>query len=360
MTPHSPDNAARGRVSPAEPEVPARLAATSVLSARGARLAEGPSLAIRIARLSPVICLLAVAGVASGYLLFNRMAGGSLNDDLDEISDIVSERSFGNWLDEPVAETDVFDRAQTDTRESATPNEPARETDSGSVAPAEVHTETGRPSSSAVHDIEVSVSTAAEAVIEDPAYEHVADAYDDYRAGNFVDAEGHYREALRIEPNHRSALLGLAGVYQQTGRRTDAIRAYERVLDIEPGHTVAASAILSLRSAEAGWDSESELKHLIQRFPDADHLHYSLGAVYVGDKRWSEARRAFEAARTLVPLNPAYNYNLAVSCEQLGDLRCARAHYRSALDNADNFNSIDRAAVERHLDRLSATLRAPL
>ena len=197
------------------------------------------------------------------------------------------------------------------------------------------------------------MSRDAIADVEDRAYRHVVAAYAHYQAGDHADAEREYRLALSIEPHHRDALLGIAAVYQRSGRLAEAIGAYERVLKTSPGNTVAASALLSIRSSESGWDSESDLKLLLQRFPDADHLHFALGSVFIGERRWAEARQAFISANQLDPTNAAYSYNLAVSCENLGDIECARTYYRAALANAGSESTLDRGAVESHLDRLA-------
>ncbi|MDH3441419.1 MAG: tetratricopeptide repeat protein, partial [Gammaproteobacteria bacterium] len=205
--------------------------------------------------------------------------------------------------------------------------------------------------------IDVSRSDAGRNAIDDRAFEWVAEGYAAYQRRDFRSAERFYEQALTIEANHRDALLGIAAVYGQTDRESLALDVYRKVLQIEPGNTMAASAILLTRAADTRWDNESDLKLLLQQFPDAHHLHFALGTIYVGEQRWAAARHAFQSAWQLAPSNANYAYNLAVSLERLGDVVEAARYYETALAYADDSSNVDRAAVETHLGQLAIIAR---
>jgi Flp pilus assembly protein TadD len=63
------------------------------------------------------------------------------------------------------------------------------------------------------------------------------------------------------------------------------------------------------------------------------------------------------SAYQLAPSNAGYGYNLAVSHERLGDLVEASRYYETALLHADEHSSVDREAIELHLNQLAILAR---
>lgn len=59
-------------------------------------------------------------------------------------------------------------------------------------------------------------------------------------------------------------------------------------------------------------DREATFKQLISQFPDSPMGHFSLGRLYVDEKRWAEAAQALEEAVRLDP-------NYAAALVALGD-----------------------------------------
>jgi Flp pilus assembly protein TadD len=206
----------------------------------------------------------------------------------------------------------------------------------------------------------IGVSRHSVSAIDDEAYQFVVTAFDAYGRQDYDIAENKYLQALDIEPNHADALAGLGAVYQRTGRTDLAAANYQRLLGVDPGNTLAASALISLRSAEVDWDTESELKHLLQRFPLAHHLHFALASHFVEQGRWADARYEFRAAQELAPDNADYNFNLAVSLERLGDFAGARRYYESAILHAGGSANVDKQAIAQHLAKMTAPERERL
>jgi Flp pilus assembly protein TadD len=348
-----------------DPDAPL-LNATMILDTRGATLAEKTPVIAKIGRLTPILCLIGMATAATVYLLIARLAVLGLNEDLSDIServrmDLAGVDASDEWQNLPVSEINVFDQFVISNQVLPEPADIKRPVETAGIP---LDKTAARPQQSRQADnsnaaVVIERSYSAGGGINDRAYGFVVNAYESYRARNYEQAERQYNEALAIEPNHSDALAGLAAVYRQTGREPQALRRYEQLLSLDPGNTMAASAILSISSADAGWDNESELKHLLQRFPDAHHLHFALASVYVGQSRWPDARHEFLAAHQLNPANADYSYNLAVSMEKLGDYAAARDYYETALATADDASNIDTDAISAHLDELAAELREP-
>lgn len=118
------------------------------------------------------------------------------------------------------------------------------------------------------------------------------------QAGDLKGSEGAFQEAIQIDPAYLPARLLLGRLYQQTGRRREAIEAYEAILTIIPDER-----ILEVRSAE-----EALFPLLDQEEMDE---HTTEGERLVKERRWEEALRAFQAAAGVDPESATARYNLA-------------------------------------------------
>jgi Flp pilus assembly protein TadD len=57
----------------------------------------------------------------------------------------------------------------------------------------------------------------------------------------------HMKKAVEVEPRNVSYTMELAAAYVDLGMPTNAVRAYERVLRLEPKNSVAAKALKRLK-----------------------------------------------------------------------------------------------------------------
>jgi Flp pilus assembly protein TadD len=118
------------------------------------------------------------------------------------------------------------------------------------------------------------------------------------RRGNTEAALGHYREALRSDPNSGETWHGTGAALAKAGRLPEAAEAYRRAVQIMPGSPVT---------------------------------HYNLGAVYgrLGDD--AAALTEFGEAVRLDPFEPAYRSDLAVALARTGDRAAAIEAFRRVL-----------------------------
>lgn len=332
------------------------LADTTALNKLGAKLHSRSPIVMRLGHMAPIFCLVSIVGVTGAYLAMDELTSGSLNEDLDELTELVQIDGANGAVEIQRARENAFGVA-SDVRElEPAPEPPVRDVNSRKVATATAAS-SGSQRSIAVDSIEVQRQAADAAAVEDNAYDLVVSGYAAYRQRDFKSAGQLYEQALLVEPNHRDALLGVAAVYQQTAREASALTAYRKVLQVDPGNTVAAAAVLSMRASGSQLNNESDIKLLLQRYPDAHHFHFALGSIYVTEQRWAEARRAFTSAYRLAPANANYSYNLAVSIERLGDLVEAVQYYEKALAYAGDDSNVDPAAIELHLSQLAIIAR---
>ena len=161
------------------------------------------------------------------------------------------------------------------------------------------------------------------------------EAYLALQAGDLPAARRAYEERLREGSGQRDARLGLAAVALREGRIEDATRHYLRVLRLDPRDGAALAALVSLDEDADPAQSRSLLRGLLRESPEAAHLSFGLGSVFVRERRWAEARQAFLDAHRKERGNPDYAYNLAVSLDRLARREGALAYYRLALELAE-------------------------
>ncbi len=159
----------------------------------------------------------------------------------------------------------------------------------------------------------------------------IAAAYQAFQSGNLAEAEGNYRSALKGDPNNTDALHGLAAIRLRQGNPESAEAMYLRILEADPKDSAALAGLVGLKGQIDPLQSESRLKNLLASQPDSHHLNFALGNLYARQGRWNEAQQAYFRAYTGDTENPDYQFNLAVSLEQLRQPRLALQYYQGAL-----------------------------
>ncbi len=185
-------------------------------------------------------------------------------------------------------------------------------------------------------------------------------AYRAYRAGDYVAARRGYEAVLRVQPEQRDALLGLAAIESRVGRIERAHRIYAQVLRRNPRDPVASAALFNLHNLAGGDVAECQLKLLLDQYRDSPSLHFSLGNFYARRSRWPEAQQAYFSAFSADKDNPEYAYNLAVSLDQLGKTNAALPYYQKALIlSAGRASSLTQGEVRARIRALSGNDRSP-
>ena len=181
------------------------------------------------------------------------------------------------------------------------------------------------------------------------------EGYAALEAGDLATARAAYDRALRTDPRNRDGLLGLAAIDVRVGDYNRAAESYARVLELDPRDPDAAAGLIALRGTLDPVEAESRLKSLIATRPDTPVLHFALGNVFAAQSRWAEAQQAYFRAVAMEPENPDYEFNLAVSLDQLHKEKLALEHYQRALalaaSRSAGFNKSQAEARIRDLQR---------
>jgi tetratricopeptide (TPR) repeat protein len=177
--------------------------------------------------------------------------------------------------------------------------------------------------------------------------------YEALVAGDRATAKRHYEQALQADPFSVDAHLGLASIAAGLSDAGQAQRHYRRALELEPQNTAALAGLASVRGHAPGVPLESRLKGQLAAEPSSAQLQFALGNEYASQSRWADAQQAYFDAYRLDSQNPDYAYNLAISLDQLNQVKQARGYYQRALQlasgRAAHFNPIDVTARVQEL-----------
>lgn len=159
----------------------------------------------------------------------------------------------------------------------------------------------------------------------------VASAYQAFQAGDLAAAQRDYQLVLKSEPKNTDALHGLAAISLSQGQYEAAESLYLRILEADPKDNAAQAGLIGLRGQVDPVQSESRLKTLLASQPESPSLNFTLGNLYAQQGRWNDAQQAYFRAFSGDSENPDYQFNLAVSLEQLRQPKLALQYYQGAL-----------------------------
>ncbi len=159
----------------------------------------------------------------------------------------------------------------------------------------------------------------------------VAGAYQAFQSGDLATAQRDYQLVLKNEPKNIDALHGLAAISLRQGQPEAAEAFYLRILEADPKDGAAQAGLIGLRGQIDPTQSESRLKNLLAGQPESPTLNFALGNLYAQQGRWNDAQQAYFRAFSGDSENPDYQFNLAVSLEQLRQPRLALQYYQGAL-----------------------------
>lgn len=143
--------------------------------------------------------------------------------------------------------------------------------------------------------------------------------------GKLTDAEDHFQEALRMDPQFAPARLNLAQLYARGGQLKGAEDLLKKGISENPGDGDFQYA-LGLLLAQDGRLSEAVrvLARAAKLQPTRARIHYNLGLASQHMKRFKAAEDSLRIAQRLDARDPAIAYALAVLYLQMGEKDKAR------------------------------------
>lgn len=174
----------------------------------------------------------------------------------------------------------------------------------------------------------LSITMQAEDVDEDTLLDQ---AYNALFFGQQEAAMALYKQVLSRNKNNKSALFGLATIYQRNKNNAEARAIYTRLLSQDPSDQDALNNFLMLVAEESPEEALVELKRLEAINPEFSPLPAQIAMIYARLGKTKKAVRSLNKALVMSPNNHTYRYNLAVLYDGAGATQQAVTLYKELL-----------------------------
>lgn len=150
--------------------------------------------------------------------------------------------------------------------------------------------------------------------------------------GKTLQAETHYRQAVRIEPEFAETYYNWGTLFLSQRKVDEAIGMYQRALEIKPDyakcHLNWANALLLKNAFD---DAIEHYQQTLQIAPDTAKAYDGWANALTAQGRLSDALDRYRQAIKLDPRLANAHSNLAATLERLGRFNEALEHYTEAL-----------------------------
>lgn len=168
-----------------------------------------------------------------------------------------------------------------------------------------------------------------------------------HRSGRLADAIRLYRQVLASDADHPDAMLNLSGAYMQQGNYVDATPLLNRLEQFSPR---PQGVVLNLAIAAIGMGApDKALIYLERAQTESDaspwEIRFHRAVAFARLDRLPEALVLYRTAEMERPDDPRLQFNLAVTCDTLGQYPEALAHYEAALRIPPEPTGTDRQTI---------------
>ena len=144
-----------------------------------------------------------------------------------------------------------------------------------------------------------------------------------------------YEQIVRIDPNHISAQLQLAGLQCRMGKVDDALAIYEKLLMLDPNNPQVLLNLGIAYGQEGRIDEAiSKYSRLVQLDPRNAEAYFNLGVAYTRKRDPTQAAEAYQQAIRLRPQYRKASLNLGIIYWRQGQIEAARKEWKKVLQYA--------------------------
>jgi Flp pilus assembly protein TadD len=156
--------------------------------------------------------------------------------------------------------------------------------------------------------------TAAEKAEEEKPIDSLLDkANEAFSSQKFAAAAALYQDALRVEPENTTALVGLGYSRQRENKLSDAEAALKKCLTVDPGNELASFHLGVTHFKQQRWnDATSAFEKGLEKSPKNARAHHYLGIISTRLSLMDRAEREFKTALAIDPNYGEAHFNLAV------------------------------------------------
>lgn len=149
--------------------------------------------------------------------------------------------------------------------------------------------------------------------------------------GDAPSAIVHLKNAVRADRRFVPAALALGEAHEAAGDRREAVRVWERAVEVEPSLPLLARLERVYRREGRPSRLIAVYRNAVEQAPDDLGLALALGRVYFELEMLDEAAEQFEKVEVRAPDSPAVHAFLGAVFERRGEAREAFEEYRRAL-----------------------------
>jgi Flp pilus assembly protein TadD len=175
------------------------------------------------------------------------------------------------------------------------------------------------------------------------------------RLGRYDAALDMFNDLYRANPRDARILMGRAVTLQKMGSTTEAIDAYEEVLNVDRDNPEAIVNLMGLIRKQYPARALEKLLQLKASHPDNAGILAQLGIAYADSGNLEDAVKSLSSAARIEPNNPQHYFNLGVIAERMKNRIQAIAYYEKALETDAVYGTgrgIDRDMIYDRLTRL--------
>ncbi|MCL5746594.1 MAG: tetratricopeptide repeat protein, partial [Acidobacteria bacterium] len=155
-----------------------------------------------------------------------------------------------------------------------------------------------------------------------------------FQAGDLNRAEQLFREFLKQHPQSAEAYSNLAAVHARREQYAEAVKLYERALQINPKLVpVHFNIAVPLGQLRRHREAATHLRAFLKSYPDEPRARQLLGLCLVETGELTAALRELEASFRTNPNDGSIRYALAYAHARAGDVERAAAIFRDADSN---------------------------
>lgn len=153
----------------------------------------------------------------------------------------------------------------------------------------------------------------------------------------WTDSRSLFAHAIAVTPNNAIAHVDLGVALEESGRRDDALKEYQKAVHLNADLVQARNNLGNLFQ-QMGKTNEAlaEYQAALRLKPEAPLVHANLGGLLLKLGRSNEAMDQLSEAARLAPQDPRYHYLLAKAFLRQGQNAEAAQHFATALSRQPN------------------------
>lgn len=166
--------------------------------------------------------------------------------------------------------------------------------------------------------------------------------------GDFDRAIEELREARDIRPEYPATIRELGLAYYDKGLLDEAIASFTKLTTLQPDNAAGFQLLGTAYHAAGNLDRALVGYQRANQLTPRATAYSNIGIIHHTQSRYPEAVNAYRMAIALQPREATTHRNLADSLWMTGDIRSARAEYRTAVDLATQALAVNPAAARLH------------